>query len=120
MFLRHMAVVAVFYGAHVVASIVGVWLLDSLRLGNMVFDRRTDPWRLAVSSALILAPPLLLLYVVTHAPVLLLYLPLFPLVTKLVYPDITLPELIVLGRVCVAGTALVGTALSGLLSALLR
>lgn len=120
MFLRHLVVVAVFYGAHVLASVAGVWLLSWFELGNLTFDRARDPRRLAITSAVIVAPPLLLLYVVPHAGVLLLYLALFPLVTKVAYLDITVTELLILGFVCVMGTALVGSALSAVLSALLQ
>jgi hypothetical protein len=119
-FLRHLAVVAVFYGAHVLASIVGTRVLDSLRPGSVVFNRGTDSRKLAVTSALTVAPPLLLLYVVPHAWVLLLYLALFPLVTRVAYSDITVPEMIVLGLICVAGTALAGSLLSTVLALILR
>jgi hypothetical protein len=120
MLLKHLAVVAVFYGAHVLVSIVGVGLLSRLELGNLTFDRARDPRKLALTSALILVPPLLLLYVAPHAGVLLLYLALFPLVTKVAYLDITVTELIVLLFICVMGTALVGSALSAVLGVILR
>ena len=120
MFLEHVAVVAVFYGAHVLASIIGIGVLSWFELGNVVFDRGRDPRRLAITSALVLVPPLLLLYVTPQAGVLLLYVPLFLIVTRLAYVGITATELLVLGFICVMGTASVGSLLFAVLAAPLR
>ena len=83
----------IFYFSHVLSSVLGVFIADRLNIGELFFELKSDIKKMAVCSFLALIVPLIVLYHVQHAGVIIFYVITFFIVTKVAYLGISLPEL---------------------------
>lgn len=104
-----MGMIILFFGfiycLHVALSVLGIYVIDRINLSDITFDLKSDALKMVFCSLFELGLPFLVFLVLPRglSIMILAYIIVFWVVTKIAYLDITGPELLILGAINILG-----------------